>query len=146
MKISPKSIPRIARFITGDIEQTPYKSGPQLVKFFNEHGFDDMYEYGHFPSRWMFVEQKLEIINGSDNLKAVLEDLIDRLYIDKEEDLEIAVKYLNDIIKFDGYQAKRVRFIYKIGSIQPDQNANARKPKGKGGRPSDPNLKKKRIN
>ena len=115
MKISPKSIPLLARFITGDIEQTPYLTGIKLVELFNEHGADDVYEYGNFPSRWMYVEQKLEIINGSDNLKAVLEDLIDdRFYIDKEEDLDVAIKYLNDIIKFDGYQAERVEFIYKI--------------------------------
>ena len=87
-----------------------YLTGEQLVELFNEHGFADVYEYGNntFPARWKYVEQKLEIINGSDNLKAVLEDLIDdRFYIDKEEDLDAAVKYLNDIIKFDGYQAKR---------------------------------------
>ena len=51
MKISPKSIPLIARFITGDIEQAPYLTGLQLVELFNEHGSDDVYEYGerHFP-------------------------------------------------------------------------------------------------
>ncbi len=56
---------------------------------FNEHGSEDVYGYGEgtFPVRWMYVEQKLEITNGSDNLKTVLEDLIDdRFYLDKEED------------------------------------------------------------
>ena len=147
MEISKKSISPLARFIAGDIEQTPYLTGLQLVELFNEHGSDDVYEYGKgtFPSRWMYVEQKLEVINGSDNLKAVLEDLIDdRFYIDKEEDLEIAVKYLNDIIKFDGYQAKIVGLIYKIISIKSDQNIKIQKPKGKGGRPRDPKLEEKK--
>ena len=136
MKISPKSISVLIEFITGDRKETPYQSGPNLVKFFNEHGFDDVYEYGNFPSRWMYVEQKLEIINGSDNLKAVLEDLIDdRFYIDKEEDLDAAVKYLNDIIKFDGYQAERVGLIYKIINLQLYQITKSSAPKSKGGRP-----------
>ena len=138
MKISPKSISPLARFITGDIEQTPYLTGIKLVELFNEHGSDDVYKYGEgtFPSRWMYVEQKLETINGSDNLKAVLEDLIDdRFYIGKEEDLDAAVKYLNDIIKFDGYQAERVGLIYKIISLQLNQNTKASTPKSKGGRP-----------
>ena len=102
------------------------------------YGSNDVYEYGEgsFPSRWFYVEQKLEIVNGSDNLKAVLEDLIDdRFYIDKEEDLEVAVKYLNDIIKFDGYQAERVGLIYKIISLQLNQNTKVSTPKSKGGRP-----------
>ena len=150
MEISSKSIPLLARFITGDINQTPYLTGLELVDLFNAHGSDDVYEYGKgtFPSRWMYVEQKLEIINGSDNLIGVLEDLIDdRFYLDKEEDLETAVKYLNDIIKFDGYQAERVGLVYKIISIDPNKNAKAqkkKKTKGKGGRPPDPKLEKKK--
>ena len=125
MKISSKSIPFLARFITGDIDQTPYLTGIKLGKLFNKHGFDDVYEYGNntFPARWKYVEQKLESINGSDNLKAVLEELIDdRDYLDKNENLETAVKYLNDIIKFDGYKAKRIGPIYKVVRIQIDQN------------------------
>ena len=147
MEFSKKSISPLAGFITGNIEQTPYLTGIKLVELFSEHGSDDVYNYveGTFPSRWMYVEQKLEIINGSDNLKAVLEDLIDdRFYIDKDEDLETAVKYLNDIIKFDGYQAERVEFIYKIISIRSDQNIKTQKPKGKGGRPWDPKHEEKK--
>ena len=47
MNISPKSISPLARFITGDIEQTPYLTGIKLVELFNEHGSDDVYEYGN---------------------------------------------------------------------------------------------------
>ena len=114
---------------------------------FNKHGSNDVYEYGNntFPARWKYVEQKLENINGSDNLKAILEDLIDdRDYLDKDEDFETAVRYLNDIIKFDGYQAERLGLIYKIISIQSDQNIKTQKPKGKGGRPRDPKQEEKK--
>ena len=95
-----------------------------------------------------YVKQKLEVINNTEHLRGVLEEIIDdRFYLDKEEDLETAVKYLNDIIKFDGYQAERVGLIYKIISIDPDKNAKAqktKKPNGKGGRPPDPKLEEKK--
>ena len=129
MLITPKSISPLARFITGDIEQTPYLSGPKLIDLFNSYGFDDMYG-SDFPSRWLYVEQKLEIVNNTDHLSGVLEELIDdRFYIDKKEDLETAVKYLNDIIKFDGYQAERVGLIYKINELEDinDQSKNSQK-------------------
>jgi hypothetical protein len=141
MTISPKSIPPIARFITGDIDQTPYLTGLELVELFNAHGSDDVYEYGKgtFPSRWMYVEQKLEIINNSDHLIGVLEELIDdRFYLDKEEDLETAVKYLNDIIKYDGYQVEKVGLIKKVVPIDSfgiKEDKKERKPNNQGGRP-----------
>ena len=151
MVISPKSILPLARFLTGDIDQTPYLSGPKLIDLFNQYGFDD--KYGEkFPSRWLYVEEKLKDINNTDHLRGVLEELIDdRFYLDKEEDIETAVKFLNDIIKFDGYQAERVGLTYKIISFDPDENVKTKKtkkPKGKGGRPPDPKLeeKKRRLN
>ena len=138
MFISKKSMTLIARYINGDIEQTPYLSGPKLIELFNQFGFNDQYGES-FPSRWQYVEQKLEVINNTENLRGVIEDLIDdRFYLDKEEDLNTAVKYLNDIIKFDGYQAERVGFIYKIININPKKSAKAKKkenPKSKSGRP-----------
>ena len=49
MLITPKSISPLARFITGDISQTPYLSGPKLIDLFNQYGFDDKYGR-NFPS------------------------------------------------------------------------------------------------
>ena len=76
MDISPKSIPPLARFITGDIEQTPYLTGTKLIDLFNQFGFCDNYDTD-FPSRWKYVEEKLEIINNTDHLSSVLEYLLD---------------------------------------------------------------------
>lgn len=141
MRLSSKSVSVLARFITGDIEQTPYLTGLQLVELFNAHGSDDVYEYGEgtFPSRWMYVEQKLEIINNTNNLIGVLEDLIDdRFYIDKDEDIKIAIKYLNDIIKYDGYQVEKVGLINKVVPIDSfgiKEDKKERKSNNQGGRP-----------
>ena len=96
-----------------------WQLGAKLIDLFNQYGFNDNYEK-KFPPRWLYVEEKLEDINNTDHLDGVLEELIDdRFYLDKEEDLEAAVKFLNDIIKFDGYQAERVGLTYKIISIGP---------------------------
>ena len=150
MDISPKSIPPLARFITGDIDQTPYLTGTKLIDLFNQFGFCDNYDTD-FPSRWKYVEEKLEIINNTDHLSSVLEYLLDgRYFLDKEQNLETAVNYLNNIIKYDGYQAESDGLIYKIVSIDPDKNSNVqkiKKTKGKGGRPREPETeeKKKRL-
>ncbi len=48
-------------------EETDYRSGTQLVQFFNALGFRDSYGQG-FPSRWMFTDEKLKAINGSPEL------------------------------------------------------------------------------
>ena len=76
MVISSKSISPLARFITGDIDQTPYLNGSKLVDLFNQYGSDD--KHGNkFPPRWEYVEKKIEDINNTDHLSGVLEELID---------------------------------------------------------------------
>lgn len=58
MKLSERSIKRLAEIITGDKGLSPYRSGPKLVSFFNEFGCDHTYGQG-FPSRWMFAEERI---------------------------------------------------------------------------------------
>jgi hypothetical protein len=55
MKLSKRSIKRLGEIITGDKPVSPYRSGPQLVSFFNEFGTNHTYGQG-FPSRSMFAE------------------------------------------------------------------------------------------
>jgi len=38
MKVSERTIKRLAEIITGDKGLSPYRSGPMLVTFFNELG------------------------------------------------------------------------------------------------------------
>ena len=51
MIINEKTIEKLQKLIT---EETTYRSGPQLVKFFNQLGFNDSYGQG-FPSRWKYT-------------------------------------------------------------------------------------------
>lgn len=52
MLIQNKTLVRLRELIN---EETEYRSGPALVRFFNELGFSDVYGKG-FPSRWVYTE------------------------------------------------------------------------------------------
>ena len=45
-------------------EKTKYRKGAELVRFFNQLGFNDRYGNG-FPSRWVYTDDKLSVINGN---------------------------------------------------------------------------------
>ena len=66
MILTPKSLEKLRLLIN---EETEYRSGPQLVQFFNALGFNDSYGQG-FPSRWVFTDEKLKVINGSPEIAA----------------------------------------------------------------------------
>ena len=65
MKLQQKTIKQLRILIN---EKTEYRSGPELVKFFNNLGFQDTYSQG-FPSRWCYTEDKLNQINGTEKIE-----------------------------------------------------------------------------
>jgi hypothetical protein len=67
MRISERSISAFAKIVTGDSQISPYKSGPVLVRLFNEFGANDVYGQA-FPLRWYYAEDKIRAINGSEHL------------------------------------------------------------------------------
>jgi len=104
MRISDRSIKRIGEIITGDVKLSPYRSGPQLIKFFNELGGDDVYGQG-YPSRWQFAENKIRERNNSTELKKVILSALDpRDFLEKELDIQAAVDHMNQSLKYDGYE------------------------------------------
>lgn len=58
MILSEKTLEKLRVLIN---EDTEYRSGPKLVQFFNDLGFQDIYGQG-FPSRWMYTDEKLNVI------------------------------------------------------------------------------------
>jgi hypothetical protein len=104
MKISERTISAVAKVVTGDSRISPYRSGPVLVRFFNEFGANDVYGQG-FPSRWYFAEEKLRGLNGTDALARLLREVFDpRDWRDFEKARDAAVAYLNDYLKHDGFE------------------------------------------
>lgn len=104
MKISERSISALAKIVAGDTGISPYRSGPILVRLFNEFGANDVYGQG-FPSRWFYAEQKIRSINGSDNLASLIRETLDpRDWLEYTKPRDEAVAYLNDYLKHDGYE------------------------------------------
>ncbi|MDX6459782.1 MAG: hypothetical protein QOE55_3479 [Acidobacteriaceae bacterium] len=75
LTLSDRSTRALEKLITGDKIKgdrtkpdapalTPYRSGPDLVNFFNEFAGNDSYGEG-LPSRWRYVRDKLESHNGT---------------------------------------------------------------------------------
>jgi len=115
MKISERTIKRLADIITGDKPVSPYRSGPQLVSFFNEFGTNHTYGQG-FPSRWMFAEQCIRQFNDTPTLKKIILSTLDprdfmgvtvfnlKTLERKPANLQEALTYLNEFLAFDGYE------------------------------------------
>jgi hypothetical protein len=104
MKISERSIAALAKIVTGDSKISPYRSGPALVRLFNEFGANDVYSQG-FPSRWSYAEEKIRGLNGSTAIDGLIREILDpRDWREFETPRDGAVAYLNDYLKHDGYE------------------------------------------
>ncbi len=80
--ISNNSLTEIAHIFCGDIEEYySYKTGPQLVSFFNKwmHS-EDVYGQG-FPSRWVYVYDKIVEIINKGQIDRFLDEILGKQYI-----------------------------------------------------------------
>jgi len=88
-------------------EETEYRSGKMLVKFFNDLGFNDSYGQG-FPSRWVFTDEKLIIINGKPELDKCIKKLFDpRNFIGRFNELDRFIEKFNQYLAFDKWKIIR---------------------------------------
>jgi hypothetical protein len=117
MKISRKIIDQLGQLVSGDTKVAPYLSGPQLVKFFNEFGFDDVYEDG-FPTRWRFAAERIAQLNNTDRLRQMFEEFVHPRRLNGDEELaEKITSNINSLIKFDGLALIKVGNVYKVTDI-----------------------------
>jgi len=123
MKSSEKTIEILAKIITGDSKISPYKTGSELVEFFNEIGSNDLYGQG-FPSRWFYAEEKIREFNDTPKLDKVFTCLLDpRNFLLTEYQIEAVIKTLNECLKYDGYQIiKSGNFYVVISNYEENQN------------------------
>ena len=102
MKISEPTISSLSSIITGDGGIAPYRSGPQLVTFFNQFGSEEEYGSG-FPSRWYYAEEKLREFNDSSKMELIVMASVDpRHFIGTE----YAVENLNSRQNYNKDRAK----------------------------------------
>lgn len=120
--VDEKTISALQKLITGDTISSkgplaPYRSGPELISFFNQFNRDE--EYGDsFPSRWMYAESVLSELNGTPIFKKVIEAVIDpRVFVSTEHSIDVAVDYLNQFLEFDDFTLKKQGSRYLLSSI-----------------------------
>jgi len=108
----------MAETITGDNDLSFYRSGPDLIEFFNEFGFNDTYE--NFPTRWVYADSKIkEVARNHQLIEFINYALSEESYVDintKEYEVQDnIIQYWNKYLKFDGYEILRDdgRFLLK---------------------------------
>lgn len=114
MKLSQPAMDFLAGLITGDTQKSNYKSGPQLVQFFNALGESDEYGQG-FPSRITFVQQKLIKFNNTDQLEEVINQAFHPANFSLSEGLlEDLIKEANAIFVYEGLKLEETERGLKI--------------------------------
>ncbi|KXA01060.1 hypothetical protein, partial [Clostridium perfringens] len=118
MKLDGFSLDKLVDIINGDERLKKgliYRSGPDLVKFFGEFGFREIYNEiftGFKMSRKKYTLSKLNELNGTKKMEKVILKLVDdRNFIGLEFDYEPVnnsktIERINKIIKHDGYEIK----------------------------------------
>lgn len=88
-------------------EQTEYRSGPKLVAFFNQLGFNDTYHSG-FPSRGSYTFDKLTAINGTPQIDECIKNLFSPInFVGRYSELDNFIRILNQYLIFDQWQVSR---------------------------------------
>jgi len=123
MILQKKSLEKLRKLIN---EETEYRSGPQLVSFFNELGFNDSYGQG-FPSRWIYTDEKLAHINGTPELDKCIKKLFSPInFIGRFAELDNFIKEFNQFLAFDKWKVIRngdeITFT-KVDKINFDENS-----------------------
>lgn len=105
MIINEKTLKKLRELIN---EETEYRSGPMLVEFFNSLGFQDTYWGKPFPSRWVYTDEKLKIINGTPELDKCIKILFSPInYIEKIDKLDNFINDFNKYLAFDDWKIIR---------------------------------------
>lgn len=119
MKVSDYSIEFLGNVIAGDLPGFPYRSGPQLVKFFNEFGARDVYPAGGgFPTRRIYAQDKIRGMNGSVSLRDAITKALDpREFVKAAESVDDAVELVNKNLKYDGYEVVHEGHFFKVREL-----------------------------
>ncbi len=106
MFLNAKALEKLRIIINGD--NTPdYRSGSQLVTFFNALGSTDNYSQG-FPSRWVFTDEKLNTINGTPEMDKCIRNTFAVVnYVGRINELDSLITDFNQYLAFDKWSVVR---------------------------------------
>jgi len=100
MIIHDKTIEKLQKLIN---EETERRSGFELVKFFNDLGFNDSYGPG-FPSKWIYTQNNLKKINGTPELDKCIKKVFSPLnFVGKINELDRHISSFNEYLSFDNW-------------------------------------------
>lgn len=120
MFLQRKTLEKLRNLIN---EETVYRSGPVLISFFNQLGFND--QYGRdFPSRWKYTDDKLGFINGKPELDQCIKNLFAPIdYIEKFPELDQHINAFNQYLAFDGWKVirKNQEISFQRSSVNVDE-------------------------
>ena len=104
MILNNKTIEKLQKLINSDDNCSRYRSGPQLVNFFNNFGFHDSYGQG-FPSRRDYTLEKLKLINGTPEIDKCIKILFAPInYIGEYDLLKQIIDDFNQYLNYDGWK------------------------------------------
>lgn len=105
MRLSGRTLDRLTATITGDGSAFPYRTGPQIVSFFNGIGVTDSYE--GFGSRNPHTRAILDKINGSPSMQdAVLAAF--NMWGEPGLDCEAEATEFNKLLARDGFRLAKM--------------------------------------
>ncbi len=118
MKISARTLTALGQIVTGNNGLTTYRSGPELVRLFNDYGANDSYRQG-FPSRWQYAEDHLRRLNNTPALAALIREVLDpREFLGTPLSHQAACDYLNGWLRYDGYELAVENGSLKVRDIE----------------------------
>lgn len=114
MVLSKKTVEKLRELIN---EETEKRSGSELVSFFNQLGFKDVYGQG-FPSRWKYTDDRLEKINGKPELDKCIKMVFAPInFIGNYEVLENHINSFNEYLAFDDWKVVRNGKIFLLARL-----------------------------
>ncbi|GEK90234.1 Abortive infection C-terminus [Alkalibacterium putridalgicola] len=125
MIIQKSTLKNIAMTITGDNDLSPYRSGPELIDFFNNYGFNDIYDK-HFPTRWIYALEKIETITQNNKFTNFINYALSEIHYVEVNEVEHGIqdkiiKYWNKYLKFDEYKIVRNQNTFSLTSLKTSQ-------------------------
>jgi hypothetical protein len=102
MYLSEKTLEKLRLLLN---EETEYRKGYQLVKFFNDLGFSDT---SCTVSRWIYTDEHLKIINGKPELDQCIRNVFNPInFINRIAELDNFIDEFNKYLAFDGWNVLR---------------------------------------
>jgi hypothetical protein len=121
LKLPGRTLSAVGTVICGNPTEdrapiSPYRSGPDLVAFFNEFGGSDSYPSGGgFPSRWAYAEGRLAELNDTAALAAAVEASVHpAFFLGTPFSADTAAAYLNRFLDFDDLELRAVGKVYRL--------------------------------